>query len=369
MARIVTVYTAGRQAFAPVDMSYIRWLKISEALAGKGHQVDIATGESRWTRRWWRRAVPVAMGPNLRRVPLAGLRWDEYDVVKTLFHIGFETLEHFDGTRHPFVISKLGSVVAPQDMPGVYFYGNTRARLAGIQERISRTSHYVTLLSEQARELWRSLYGNRGRELLVPGGVDSALPPRGANPYPDDSRPRCLFAGHVYFKESQPEANRILVEKLNGLGQRLSARGIRLYMIGPGDLSQLDPAHVTHLGVVEYDAAWTYIQHADVGIVVAPGPFVHNNESTKIYHYLRAGLPVVSEAGFPNDGVVAEAGLGFVVANGDLDGMARRVAEAAQRSWDRATAVEYILRRHTWDARVDVYESIIADRLATAVRS
>lgn len=363
MARIVTVYTDRREEFAAVDMSYIRWLKVSQALARKGHQVDIATGESRWRPRWWKRPAPLAMGTNLRRVPLAGLRWSDYDVVKTLFHIGFETLEQHGGTGHPFIISKLGSVVGSHDMPGVYFYGARRSRLAAVQERISRTSHYVTLLSEQARALWRSLYGSTGRELLVPGGVDAELPPPGASPYPDDGQQRCVFAGHVYFKQSQPEANRVLVDKLNGLGQRLSACGVRLYAVGPGDLSRLDRSYVTHLGVVGYDAAWNYIQHADVGVVVAPGPFVHNNESTKIYHYLRAGLPVVSEAGFPNDHVVAEARLGFAVPNGDLDEMARRVVEATRTAWDRAAAVEYTLRHHTWDVRVDTYESVIASRL------
>ena len=44
MARIATVYTAREHQL--VDMSYIRWYKISEALARLGHQVDMAIGES-----------------------------------------------------------------------------------------------------------------------------------------------------------------------------------------------------------------------------------------------------------------------------------------------------------------------------------
>jgi len=126
---------------------------------------------------------------------------------------------------------------------------------------------------------------------------------------------------------------------------------------------------VTHLGVADYETAWNYIRHAHVGVVVAPGAFVHNNESTKIYHYLRAGLPVVSEAGFPNDHVVREAGLGHVVANDDIDEMARRVAEAAVADWDRQAAIDYILRHHTWDARAQVYEPVIASRAAAAKRA
>ena len=45
MARIVTVYEDSRRAFVPTDMSYVRWHKISAALAALGHEVDIATRE------------------------------------------------------------------------------------------------------------------------------------------------------------------------------------------------------------------------------------------------------------------------------------------------------------------------------------
>ena len=48
MIKIVTVNVVGCRGFKPVDMSYIRWLKISEALSRLGYQVDIATDEFRW---------------------------------------------------------------------------------------------------------------------------------------------------------------------------------------------------------------------------------------------------------------------------------------------------------------------------------
>jgi glycosyltransferase involved in cell wall biosynthesis len=102
------------------------------------------------------------------------------------------------------------------------------------------------------------------------------------------------------------------------------------------------------------------MHHADVGVVVAAGDFSHNNESTKIYHYLRAGLPVVSESGFPNDAVVSESRLGFVVANGDQEAMAEKVIEATRREWDRDAAMRYILANHTWERRVETYAEIFA---------
>ena len=91
---------------------------------------------------------------------------------------------------------------------------------------------------------------------------------------------------------------------------------------------------------------------------------MHNNESTKIYHYLRAGLPVVSEAGFPNDNVVAEACLGFVTDNGNLELMAARIEEAAHKDWDRNHAVTYILNHHTWGKRVEAYDALLKSHFA-----
>jgi len=360
MAKIVTVYNPWRRSFRPADMSYIRWLKISEALARCGHQVDIATNE--WN--WWLRPSPIRMSENLRRVPLSRVNWNDYDVVKTLFHFGFDTLEAYGGKDHPFIIAKLGSVVGSQDLDGIYFYGNERKKLYSIQEKIHRHSRYVTVLSEPAKELWQKCFDVRNNILLVAGGVDRDIPAPSRNPYPPDTHTRCLFAGHVYTRQSQPEANTVLVNKLNKLGKLLSAHDAKLYFLGTGDLRRLDKDHVVYLGVASYDKAWDYLHFAHVGIVVAAGKFNHNNESSKIYHYLRAGLAVVSEAGFPNDNVVTESQLGFVVENNNLELMAKKIDEAAHKNWDREHAVNYILHNHTWDRRVEVYDRLLKEKFA-----
>jgi hypothetical protein len=340
-------------------MSLIRWQKISEALARLGHEVDIATDETRWRQG----DSPVAMGPNLRRVPLRGLDWNRYDVVKTLFHRGFETLAEYGGTGHPFIISKLGSVVGAEDMPGIYFYGDTRRRLYDTQARIHRSSRFVTVLSPAARELWLQVHGPREGMLLVPGAVDAAIPEPGPNPYPAIGGKICIFSGNLYYHDSQPEANRTLSAKLNEIGRRLAPSGVRMCFQGVGDTTALEPQHVTIMGSCPYAESWNYLRHANVGVVVSAGPFMHNNESTKIYHYLRVGLPVVSEEGFPNDYVVRESGLGFVVPSESLDRtadrMADRIVEACERNWDWQAAIRYVLDHHTWDSRARVYQSVI----------
>jgi glycosyltransferase involved in cell wall biosynthesis len=357
MASIVTVYNDWRQEFRPVEMAYIRWLKISESLSRLGHRVDIATNE---TFKWWRPGkFPVQVGENLRRVSLRAVRWADYDVVKTLFHTGFDTLEKRRGTGHPFIISKLGSIVAPEERDGIYFYGAYREKLYSTQKKIDAVSTYITVLSQPARALWEACFGPKTNILLIPGATDRQVPTPTRDPFPKGAQMRCLFAGNVYGKQAQPEANRVLVDKLNRLGRLLSGTGIRLYMLGPGDVSELDRRHVTYLGVAPYAQTWDYFHFAHVGIVVAPGSYLHNNESTKIYHYLRVGLPVVSEAGFPNDHVVRESQLGFVVENGNLDLMAERIQEAVRSHWNRDFAVQYILANHTWDKRAETYDAVI----------
>jgi glycosyltransferase involved in cell wall biosynthesis len=357
VSRVVTVYSPRLLATPTVEAGFIRWHRISAALARLGHSVDIASAELRYR---WRRNVRRREGEP-RIVPITGVRWSDYDAVKVLFHQGFETLRRYGGGAHPFIIAKLGSVVGPEDMEGIYFYGAQRERMYHVQEEISRSARYVTLLTRPALELWRRCFGERNEILLVPGAADTEIPPPHVDPYPPDGRPRAVFAGNFYgaHASSQPQAHRSLADRLNHLGAALGRRGARLYVVGPGDHRSLDPEHVTWCGAVPYEESWDYLHFATVGVVVAAGAFMHNNESTKIYSYLRAGLPVVSEAGFPNDDVVRESGLGWVVPNGDLENMADRVADAAHAAWDRYAGVRYVLEHHTWDQRARVYDRIL----------
>jgi len=359
VTRIVLVYNTERLGIAdPVDMARIQLAETAHALARLGYEVDIATAEL--SLRLGGR--PVVIADRLRRVPLARVDWTTYDVVETNFHQGWETLASHGGDHHPFIIAKLGSVVGAADMPGIYFYGRDRERMYATQQAIHQRARYVTLLSRPAQVLWEESFGAREGHLLVPGGAATTIPSVGADPYPERDGLRVLFAGNLY--DAQPEANRVLSDKLSALGRLLAQAGARLFVVGPGDTRALDRRAVTHLGVVPYLDSWQYLMHADVGVVVSAGTFMHNNESTKIYHYLRAGLPVVSEEGFPNDDVVRGAGMGFVVPSGQVGLMAERVLDAAATSWNRESAVRFILAHHTWDNRMSAYHEVLQRHFA-----
>lgn len=356
MARIVTVCT--ERPLALVNMAHIRWYKIAEGLARLGHEVDLAANEeSRW--RWpWRSGARLA--PNLRRVPLRRVRWSRYDVVKVTYQEGFEILEKHRGARHDCIIARLSTVVGPEDAEGCYFEGPLRRRMYEAQERIRQVSRYLAVSNEAARDLWVRLHGAEPPVVLVPGAVDRDIPAPAEDPYPAAGGVRCLFAGNFSWKNYAPRANAMLCEKLNRLGELLARHEVRLYTVGPGDTDLLDSRYVTHLGVVPYERSWSYLQFAHVGIDLVKGQgFLHNTESSKLYHYLRAGLPAVIEAGLPNAHLVDDAGLGYIVPSDDMPLLARKIADAAAARWDRQRAVDYILEHHTWESRARVYHRLL----------
>ncbi len=258
------------------------------------------------------------------------------------------------------MISKLGSVVGPTDnTEGVYFFGEERRTLSEIQGRIDRTSKYVTILTDQSRLLWETQFGNKGNVLMVPTGVDRHVPPPRQNPYKEfDDEKIAVYVGNIYAT-TQRKVNVLWQQRLNSLGRELRKRSVRLCLVGPGRTDRLDPSLVTYMGSVENDKVWDYHHFADVGIVFAQGQVQHN-ESSKIYYYLRAGLPVVSEEPVPNNWLIGETKLGLIAAYGDEGGMAERIEDAAHTKWDREEAMGYMVANHSWDARAQVYAELFA---------
>jgi hypothetical protein len=356
--RIATVYKRDVfSRFTPAKMSTIRWLRMSEGLAASGHRVDmIMNGNG-----------PAHANPNLRSVPFAEVDWNDYDVIKTLFHSGFESLWEEGGASHPFIISKLGSVVGNHDdTDGVYFFKREREQLYAIQERIHECSRYVTLLTKASRRLWVELFGRTDNLLHVPTGVDRELPASRENPYRNFSEPIAVYAGNIYG-ETQPEMNVVWQDRLNQLGTLLRGKGIRLCFIGTGRTDRLDRSAVTVMREVDNTDFWDYQRFANVGLVLAQGETQHN-ESSKLYYYLRTGLPVVSEAPVPNNFLIERTGMGFVAEYGDCRMLVDMVESAIDREWPRREGIRYVVENHSWAHRVETYDAVIRSGLAVETR-
>jgi glycosyltransferase involved in cell wall biosynthesis len=200
-------------------------------------------------------------------------------------------------------------------------------------------------------------FGSCSNVLVIPTGVDRKIPPPRKNPFAGFNEKIAVCIGHIYQKE-QKEVNLDWQRRLNRLGELLKRRNIRLCFIGSGETEELDEDAVTYLGRVPNEEIWDYQYFADVGIVFAQGNIQHN-ESSKIYYYLRTGLPIVSEAPVPNNYLIRDAGVGLVVDYADDAMMVDAIEEAAYRQWNREEAIRYVLDHHTWDHRAAVYEQAI----------
>jgi len=332
------------------SMSWIRFFRMAEALARRGHEVDIVLN---------RLQSPRQRGTRLREVPFPSVRWDEYDVVKTFFHAGFESLLAEGGGDHPFIVSKLGSVVGREQTPGVHFHGAVRQGLFDTQRKIARRSRFVTVLTNESAALWRKEHGETTPLLHVPTGVDASIPAPGPNPYAARGidRPVALFAGNLYSREQQPEVNLLWQDRLNRVGRLLKQRGITLVAIGSGETDHLDPDAVVHLGRIDASDYWNWQRHAKVGLVLAQGP-VQDNESSKIYYYLRTGLPVVCERGVPNAWLVEQTHHGAVVEYGDSVRIADAAAALAKSAPELNGLIRHVIENHSWDARASKYDSV-----------
>ncbi len=352
--RIATVYYSYRRRHDGLfDMSDVRWLRMSQALAGRGFEVDMI--------------VHPEHNGSFRRddvnlVSYNDVDWNRYDVIKTLFHHGIDELVAAGVGSHPFIISKLGSVVGPDDATdGVFFYGEEREKLYQTQKHIAAASRYISILTESSRRLWVTEHGRDDAVLMVPTGVDHTIPPRKTNPYVGIDGKIAVYIGNIYLT-TQREINLLWQDRLNRIGRKLRRQGIRLVLVGNGRTDKLDADAVQYLGPVDHELVWDYQYFADVGIVLGQGPVQHN-ESSKLYNYLRSGLPAVCEDSVPNTSLIADAGLGFVTPYGNDDHLAQCVVEATTRSWDRQCAIAYMLAHHTWRHRADIYRRLICTEL------
>jgi glycosyltransferase involved in cell wall biosynthesis len=347
--KIATLYISRPiDHFSAETMDTIRWLKISEALAHLGYQVDMITNE--------KNQKIVKMGKNLRRVPYREFDWKNYDVIKTLFQEGFASLEKTGGKNHPFIISKT-TVVAKNNQPGIHFYGWVRWRLFSIQKRINQHARFITFLSKENLGVWQKEFHRTKNLLIIPTGVDLVIPAPNKNPYKKYSEKIVLFTGNIK-KSQQGKVNRMWQQKLNALGKSLKNINIRLCFLGSGDQSLLDKKFVTNLSSVENKKIWDYLYYADCGIALAEGD-PQNFESSKIYYYLRAGLPVVCESSIPNSSEILKAKLGYVVSFNDLDDFVEKIEKAVYKKWDKKRATLYMKQEHSWDQRVMIYDEII----------
>ena len=227
--------------------------------------------------------------------------------------------------------------------------------------RLCRVADAVIVCSESLREDKERLSRNVH---LVPNGVDAAhyAVPR-ANP-PGTT----LWGGNVYGYTGTLHGDRIDVALVRRLAGIIGHTG-SIVLIGPDHLSaaekeRLRLPNVFLVGAVPYARLPEYMHRFDVCIVPHKvTPFTESLNPIKLWEYLALGKPIVATrvAGFRDypqfvhlvDGAEEFAGQALLAMNEPTRVAAERRAEAAQ---------------HSWEARYDAVETILADCLSRRSR-
>jgi hypothetical protein len=104
-------------------------------------------------------------------------------------------------------------------------------------------------------------------------------------------------------------------------------------------------------------------------LALATGPHIFDNDLSKIYNYLRGGLPVLSEAPVVNNDLIHQTGLGRIFR---FDDMADLIANAISLLENpptpeiRNTAMAFMSTEHSWERRAAVYERLFNNLTGSA---
>jgi len=316
----------------------VRLGSVALELAKAGHRVEVVAPVK--ARSPWQDGLKV--------MPLEVMEEEgRYDLVKTCYH---QSILNLGRHRGP-VVSRLVRVV---DRVHPRRDQRFREELLDCQARIAGRAQAVAFNNRLNAGRWEELYGRSQRIVLTPTGCPASLPVPGPDPYPPGPPP-VLFLGSVSSDHMARMLNRAAaLLKGSAAIHLVGLNKTGLY----GDREQaLHPAITVHPPRPEAEV-WDFIRHARAGLALAANDQPFDNDVSKIYNYLRGGLPVVLEEPILQAGLVRETGLGGVFGHGRAEEMESLVkgllAEPPDR--DRRTrTMELMARDHSWAARVRVY--------------
>jgi glycosyltransferase involved in cell wall biosynthesis len=318
-------------------MDLIRWTEIGRGLRSFGFEVDLVTPRTG--------GITTLAGLPVRDA--ACVDWSEYDTIKVCYQRSIRLVP-----PHPNIIARMcrvtDSVLPVRD-------AQRRAEILSNQARVRDLARFVAVNDSTNAERWERFYGTGQTILYVPTGCPEIIPEPDERPYPSNRR-IVLYCGAL----TAPR----LVGVLNAAARRLRARrpDVELHFLGRNRLQHyggadlmLDPGVIRVHGAVDETTAWNYMLHADVGLALAFSEDVFENELSKIYYYLRAGLPVVTEHTAMNAYLVEETGHGAIGRYADVADLVAKIEIALElRSRDRRV-MSYMAERHGWRRRAQVY--------------
>jgi hypothetical protein len=338
----------------PPGIDLVRLRGMATGLRRLGVNAEIIApvrGEAEW---------PVPGGKSLTVRPVEVLLdgGETYDLVKTCYHPSIKLLGRFRGP----VVSRLVRVV-DEELPRRD--RAQRRRMLADQELISRRATVVAFNNRHNLLRWRERYGRSLPAVLTPTGVAETLPSAGSNPY-TDGEAAILFLGSV--------ATAKMARLLNLAAEKLAGRA-RIHLVGRNktglyggriELSGLIRDH----GEVDEPRVWDFIRWARVGLSLAAGPDEFDNDSSKVYAYLRGGLRVLVEQRVVQTDLVTGLGMGGVCSFDDPDDLVKQAVQLAGQPEpaNRDAVMALMVREHSWLCRAEIYADLfrrLVDRSRT----
>ncbi|MEE9295817.1 MAG: hypothetical protein V3W34_12770 [Phycisphaerae bacterium] len=343
MALVYTKNASRKRA----GMDLIRWTEMGRQLATSGWDVHLVTDQPAGVHDL--QGLPV--------VDAAVASWEQYDAVKVCYQHSIDLVP-----PHPCIVVRMCRV-ADDERPARD--GIRRAEMLRQQQRISEIAHYVAFNDQENVRRWRAAYGDKQQALIVPTGCPESIPEVGHNPY-KPGRSVVLFCGSLTAPRFVSILNSVS-EALRSVAPDVDVHFLgrnRLHVYGASD-QVLDSDLITIHPSVDVEESWQYMLHADVGLALAPSPDAFECELAKIYYYLRAGLPVVTESNVLNGSLIAETGHGGVARYDDVGDLADKIIAALRLAPRSSRVMRYMAATHTWRQRADVYVNALNSRAQT----
>jgi len=335
---------------APSSIDIIRLRSLSLGLYKKGFDMEII--------------APVNMPSELENlVPVRPLRelnnLSQYDLIKTSYHYPLELiapmLSSFDGPVVSRIVRVVGDRLPERDE-------GSRERLLRCQELINRYSTVVIFNNDENARRWESFYGPKKRRFIVPNACPKIIPDHGENPF-RSGKPGIIFLGSIAAPRMPILMNELAL-RLSSLAEVHFFGLNKTDMYGGGASCHLSPLIIDH-GELPEDQTWNYLRYAHLGLALATGPYPFDNDITKIFNYLRAGLPVLSEEPIVNNSLIAELDYGRIFSfddPGDMVIKAKELLNSDQKS-KSCKIMEFMAKNHSWDNRVDAYSGLFRELL------
>lgn len=327
---------------APTGIDLVRLRAIALGLEARGVKTDIIAPVSN----------VVCLQGTVMVKPLEILeRPSDYSVIKTCYHPSIKLLGGYDGP----VVSRIVRVVDEKIPERDTLF---REDLLECQVLIRQRAQVVILNNIANLERWHLLYGEKQHVEIVPTGCPRDIPRHTERPY-HGVKPVLLFLGSLAAPRMVRTLN-VLAEMLQDCcdihvigSNKTGLYGSRGYL----SLSSLVHDH----GEMPESYTWPYVEHASIGLALATGPHVFDNDLSKMFTYLRGGLPVLSEDTVLTNYLITETGYGRVVPYDDIHAMASAARHmfAKPIGLSRRAVMKFMIENHSWDTRVETLLAVI----------